>query len=55
MAERYQRSVEKSMKKCEVVGDRELAVEVPLPLVEVWEEHLPRESEERFLTFVRSR
>lgn len=38
MAERYQSSAKKSMRKFEVVGERQLAVRLPLPLVEVWEE-----------------
>ena len=41
MAERYQTSAKKSTKKFEVVGDRQLAVRLPLPLVEVWEELQP--------------
>ena len=35
MAEKYQRCARKSTKKCEVLGEKELAVRVPLPLVEV--------------------
>ncbi len=42
MAERYQSSAKKSMRKFEVVGERQLAVRLPLPLVEVWEELQPR-------------
>jgi putative transposase len=42
MAERYQSSGKKSMRKFEVVGERQLAVRLPLPLVEVWEELQPR-------------
>jgi transposase-like protein len=38
MRQRYQRTKEKSKPKFEVVGSRELAVHLPLPLVEVWEE-----------------
>ena len=38
MRNRYQRSVWKSKGKLEVVGGRELAVRIPLPLAEVWEE-----------------
>ncbi len=38
MKQRYQTSREKSKLKFEVVGGRELAVHLPLPLVEVWEE-----------------
>jgi putative transposase len=41
MAERYQSSAKKSTKKFEVMGSKEVAVEVPLPLVEVWEELQP--------------
>ncbi len=37
MRKRYQRRAEKSNRKFEVVGGRELAVRLPLPLVEVWE------------------
>jgi len=33
VAEKYQRSARKSTKKCEVVGNRQLAVRVPLELV----------------------
>ncbi len=42
MAERYQSSAKKSMRKFEVVGERQLAVRLPLPPVEVWEELQPR-------------
>ncbi len=42
MAERYQSSAKKSMRKFQVVGERQLAVRLPLPLVEVWEELQPR-------------
>ncbi len=42
MAERYQTSAKKSTKKFEFVGDRQLAVHLPLPLVEVWEELQPQ-------------
>lgn len=38
MKNRYQRTTGKSKPKFEVVGGRELAVRLPLPLVEVWEE-----------------
>jgi len=38
MRQRYQRTREKSKPKFEVTGARELAVHLPLPLVEVWEE-----------------
>ena len=41
MAERYQSSGKKSTKKFEVMGRKEVAVRLPLPLVEVWEELQP--------------
>jgi putative transposase len=42
MAERYQSSAKKSTKKkFEVMGRKEVAVRLPLPLVEVWEELQP--------------
>src|ERR1700676_3467501 len=41
MAERYQSSEKKSTKKFEVMGSKEVAVRLPLPLVEVWEELQP--------------
>jgi len=41
MADRYQSSAKKSTKKFEVMGSREVAVRLPLPLVEVWEELQP--------------
>jgi putative transposase len=41
MAERYQSSAQKSTKKFEVLGRKEVAVRLPLPLVEVWEELQP--------------
>ena len=41
MAEKYQTCAKKSTKKFEVLGRKELAVGVPLPLVEVWEELQP--------------
>ena len=41
MAERYQSSAKKSTKKFEVMGWKEVAVWLPLPLVEVWEELQP--------------
>lgn len=41
MAEKYQSCARKSTKKFEVVGRKELALSVPLPLVEVWEELQP--------------
>jgi len=42
MTKRYQTGTKKSTRKFEVVGDRQLAVWLPLPLVEVWEELQPR-------------
>lgn len=41
MAEKYQTCGRKSTKKLELLGGKELAVSVPLPLVEVWEELQP--------------
>ncbi len=41
MAEKYQTCAKKSTEKFEVVGRKELALSVPLPLVEVWEELQP--------------
>lgn len=41
MAERYQSSAKKSTKKFEVIGAKQLMVDLPLPLVEVWEELQP--------------
>src|ERR1017187_8484254 len=41
MAERYQSSTKKSTKKFEVMGNKEVAVRLWLPLVEVWEELQP--------------
>jgi hypothetical protein len=41
MAERYQSSGKKSTKKFEVMGSKEVAVRLPLPLLEVWEELQP--------------
>jgi putative transposase len=41
MTEKYQTCTKKSTKKFEMLGGRELAVSVPLPLVEVWEELQP--------------
>lgn len=38
MSNRYQRTPGKSKQNFEVIGGRELAVRLPLPLVEVWEE-----------------
>jgi len=42
MAERYQSSARNSTKKFEVVGRKEVAVRLPLPLVEVWEDLQPQ-------------
>ena len=42
MAMRYQSSAKKSNRKFEVVGARQLAVHLPLPLVELWEELQPQ-------------
>jgi len=41
MADRYQRSAKKSNRKFQLVGARQLLVEVPLSLAEVWEELQP--------------
>jgi putative transposase len=41
MADRYQSTGKKSTKKFEVMGSKEVAVRLPLPLVEVWEELQP--------------
>ena len=41
MADRYQTSAQKSNRKFQLVGAKQLAVQVPLPLVEVWEELQP--------------
>jgi hypothetical protein len=41
MAETYQSSAKKFTKKFEVMGSKEVAVRLPLPLVEVWEEVQP--------------
>src|SRR5215469_15312175 len=41
MAEKYQRCAQKSTKKFEVLGRKEVAMRLPLPLVEVWEELQP--------------
>ena len=41
MADRYQSSGKKSTKKFEVLRSKEVAVRLPLPLVEVWEELQP--------------
>ena len=38
MKKNYQGTEEKSKRKFEVIGKRELLVEMPLPMVEVWEE-----------------
>ena len=42
MAMRYQSSAKKSNRKFEAVGARQLAVHLPLPLVELWEELQPQ-------------
>ena len=41
MADRYQSTGKKSTKKFGVMGSKEVAVRLPLPLVEVWEELQP--------------
>jgi hypothetical protein len=41
MAEKYQTLAKKPTKKFEVLGRKELAMSVPLPLVEVWEDLQP--------------
>lgn len=41
MAEKYQRCAKKSTKKFELLGRKEVAVRLPLPLVEMWEELQP--------------
>ena len=41
MAEKYQTFAQKSTRKFEVLGRKELAMSVPLPLVEVWEDLQP--------------
>ena len=41
MAEKYQSSAKKSTRKFAVVGNRQLAMHLPLPLVEAWEELQP--------------
>ncbi|MGH9782135.1 MAG: IS256 family transposase [Candidatus Acidiferrales bacterium] len=41
MAKKYQTRVKKSNPKFEVLGGKEVAVRLPLPLVEVWEELQP--------------
>src|SRR5215469_2688127 len=41
MAEKYQTFAQKSTRKFEVLGRNELAMSVPLPLVEVWEDLQP--------------
>jgi transposase-like protein len=41
MAEKYQTVVGKSTRKFELLGRKQLAVSLPLPLVEVWEELQP--------------
>ena len=42
MAMRYQSSAKKSNRKFEVLGAKQLAVHLPLPLVELWEELQPQ-------------
>ena len=42
MAMKYQSSAKKSNRKFEVVGEKQMAVHLPLPLVEVWEELQPQ-------------
>jgi putative transposase len=42
MAEKYQSRGKKSNRKFEVLGARQLAMHLPLPLVEVWEELQPQ-------------
>ena len=42
MAMRYQSNAKKSNRKFAVVGARQLAVHLPLPLVELWEELQPQ-------------
>lgn len=42
MKKTYQGTQNKSKRKFQLVGDRQLAVHVPLPLVEVWEELQPQ-------------
>src|SRR5882724_9062698 len=41
MAEKYQRCAKKSTKKFELLGRKEVAMRLPLPLVEMWEELQP--------------
>ena len=41
MADRYQTGSRKSTKKFQVLGQKELAMSMPLPLVEVWEDLQP--------------
>jgi hypothetical protein len=41
MAEKYQSSGKKSNRKFEVLGAKQLAKHLPLPLVEVWEQLQP--------------
>ena len=41
MRKTYQGTSSKSKQKFQLVGNRQLAVHVPLPLVEVWEELQP--------------
>jgi putative transposase len=42
MRNTYQRNASKSKQKLEVLGAKQLAVKVPLPMVEVWEELQPQ-------------
>ena len=42
MKKTYQGKTDKSKRKFEVFGRKEVSVEVPLPMVEVWEELQPR-------------
>ena len=41
MSEKYQRCARKSTRKFEILGRKEVAMRLPLPLVEVWEELQP--------------
>ena len=42
MAEKYQSRGKKSNRKFKVLGAKQLAMHLPLPLVEVWEELQPQ-------------
>ena len=42
MAEKYQSRGKKANRKFEVLGAKRLAMHLPLPLVEVWEELQPQ-------------